>query len=488
MYSTIPCYKGSLSLLTDLYQLTMAYAWWKQGVEDVEAVFHLYFRRNPFRGGYTVACGVGQVVDFLERFSFSADDLEFLASLTRRDGAPLFEDEFLEHLSSMSLTCDVEAVPEGTVVFPYEPLVRVSGPIDQCVLLETPLLNMINFQSLIATKASRVCRAAGGKPVLEFGLRRAQGIDGALSASRAAYVGGCAGTSNVLAARLFGIPVRGTHAHSWVMSFESEREAFERFAEVFGPESVFLVDTYDSVEGARNAAAAAGKAGGMIGVRLDSGDLALLSRKVREVLDEEGFREARIFASNDLDEFVMESLHMQGAEIDVWGVGTRLVTAYDQPALGGVYKLSAIRRGDGEWTDRMKISDEAAKVSIPGLLQVRRFSEGGRFLCDVIYDERNVPQGVWESVDPRDHTDRRRIPIQAEGEELLRPLMRRGRLVGGRETLETARERLRLQLESLGEDVLRLMNPGRYHVGLELGLHERRTRLILEARRKGVCS
>src|SRR5512145_2669714 len=223
-------YAHSLALLTDLYQLTMAYAYWKSGTSDKEAVFHLFFRRHPFQGGFTVACGLARALEYLERFRFDEDDLGYLSSLTGNDGRPLFEDGFLDHLRAMRFSCDIDAIPEGTVVFPQEPLVRVRGPIIQAQIIETPLLNMLNFESLIATKAARIAVAARGEPVVEFGLRRAQGIDGGLAASRAAYVGGCTATSNVLAGRLFGIPVRGTHAHSWVMSFDTEREAFEAYA------------------------------------------------------------------------------------------------------------------------------------------------------------------------------------------------------------------------------------------------------------------
>ena len=274
-------YRPSLSLLTDLYQLTMACAYWKSGLAEREAAFHLFFRHNPFGGGFAVACGLAYVIDFIRSFRLSESDVEYLAGLRGDDDRPLFDGEFLAFLGRLRLTCDIDAVPEGTVVFAHEPLVRVCGPIIVCQLLETPLLNLINFQTLIATKAARVCYAAGEDPVLEFGLRRAQGVDGALAASRAAYIGGCAATSNVLAGKLFGIPVRGTHAHSWVMLFDSELEAFQAYAAAMPNNCVFLVDTYDTLEGVRRAVQVGrwlrDRGQRLLGIRLDSGDLAYLS-------------------------------------------------------------------------------------------------------------------------------------------------------------------------------------------------------------------
>ena len=305
------------------------------------------FRRNPFGGGFTIAAGLATAVDYLQQSRFTADDTAYLAGLTGNDGRPLFEPAFLDFLCGMEPACDIDAVPEGTVVFPQEPLVRVRGPLLQAQLLETALLNIINFQTLIATKAARLVLAAQGEPVLEFGLRRAQGIDGALSASRAAYIGGCEATSNVLAGQLFDIPVRGTHAHSWVMCHDDELTAFREYARVMPNNCVFLVDTYDTLEGVRHAVDVGQElrrqGHELIGVRLDSGDLASLSIEARQILDEAGFPDAAIVASNDLDEHIVETLKQQGAKISVWGVGTRLVTGYDDPALGGVYKLSAIR-------------------------------------------------------------------------------------------------------------------------------------------------
>ena len=337
-------YRPSLVLLTDLYQITMAYSFWKAGMKDHEAVFNLYFRSAPFGSGYTVCCGLDHVVDYLEHFRFEREDLDYLAGLEGNDGKPLFEPGFLEYLEGLEFSCDDDAIPEGTLVFPPEPLVRMRGPIIQTQILETPLLNLVNFSTLIATKAARICSATGSAPVVEFGLRRAHGVDGSLTASRAAYVGGCAATSSLLAGKLYGIPVRGTMAHSWIMFFDSEREAFLEYARAMPNNCIFLVDTYDTIGGVHKAIETGRwlreQGHEMIGVRLDSGDLAYLSTEARRLLDEAGFPSAAILASNELDERVISSLKHQGAEINLWGVGTRLVTGHTQSALGGIYKLA----------------------------------------------------------------------------------------------------------------------------------------------------
>jgi nicotinate phosphoribosyltransferase len=480
-------YRPPLALLTDLYQLTMAYGYWKLGRADQEAAFHLLFRKPPFAGGYAIAAGLGTALDYMRSFRFDGSDIEYLASLTGNDGRPLFEREFLDYLSKLRLTCDVDAMPEGTIAFGQEPLLRVTGPILQCQLLETPLLNIINFQTLIATKASRICAAAAGKPVVEFGLRRAQGIDGALTASRAAYIGGCAATSNVLAGKLYGIPVKGTHAHSWVMSFDTELEAFEQYAAVMPNNCVFLVDTYDTLEGVRRAVAVGRKlrttGHEMVGIRLDSGDLAYLSIEARKILDEAGFANAAIIASNDLDEHIMESLAMQGDQIAVWGVGTKLVTAYDQPALGGVYKLGALRNGDGRWQPKLKLSEQAAKTSVPGILQVRRYEDDGGLVGDMIYNEINGADERRIIVDVEDPTRRKKVLSQARATDLLVSVLRRGEIVGGAEDLTTIRKRASESIQKLHPTIRRLMNPHEYPVGLDIGLHELRNAMIHELRR-----
>lgn len=484
-------YRPPLGLLTDLYELAMAYGYWKEGLRDTEACFHLFFRRHPFQGGFTVACGLAQAVELIADFRFAADDLDYLGSLTGTDGEPLFERAFLEHLRHLELACDIDAVPEGTVIFPQEPLVRVCGPILQAQLLESALLNLVNFQTLIATKAARLVVAAGGDPVLEFGLRRAQGVDGALSAARAAYVGGCAATSNVLAGKLFGIPVKGTHAHSWVMSFPGEAEAFEAWADAMPNNAVFLVDTYDTLEGVQRAVEAgrrlAARGHRLVGVRLDSGDLAYLSIEARRILDEGGFPEAEIFASNDLDEHIISSLKQQGAKIGVWGVGTKLVTGHDDPAVGGVYKLAAIRHPGEPWQQKVKLSEQAIKISTPGIQQVRRYAArdtlaGNEFAADAIYDRELGIGDTPTLIDAMDLTRRKHITADLEHEDLLLPIFRAGRLVYEPPPLAAARERASDQLARFHAGIKRFVFPHQYPVGLEERLFELKTRLVLAAR------
>jgi len=474
-------------MLTDLYQLTMAGAYLEAGVADTEACFHLYFRSNPFQGGYSIACGLAQALDYLEQLNFTEEDIAYLATLSGADGKPLFRPAFLEWLRAFRFDADVLAVPEGTVVFPGEPLVRITGPVATCQIVETALLNIINFQTLVATKAARVVMAAEGDPVLEFGLRRAQGPDGGLSAGRAAYIGGCAGTSNVLTGQRYGVPVGGTHAHSLVMLFDTELEAFLAYAEAMPNNAVLLVDTYDTLEGVRNAIKAGERlrelGSDLAGVRIDSGDLAWLSIRARELLDDAGFRATRIYASNELDEYTIGSLKEQGAKIDVWGVGTKLVTAYDQPALGGVYKLSAVREPGGQWEPRVKVSEQAAKVTTPGLQQIRRFiDEAGRFVGDMVYDELEPPDAPCVMVDPADATRRTSYcPVYAS-EELLVPVCTAGSVIYDVPSIAESRDRTREQLSLLDPSHQRLLNPHIYKVGTELGLYERKTALILAAR------
>ena len=487
--STLGIYRDSLSLLTDLYELTMAYAYWKAGIADREAVFGLSFREHPFRGGYTIAAGLASVVDWVEGLGFTEDDLSYLAGLQGNDQKPLFDEGFLDYLRKLEFSCDIDAVPEGTVVFPHQPLVRVMGPILQCQILETAVLNLVNFQSLIATKAARVCNAAAGQPVVEFGLRRAQGIDGGLTASRAAYVGGCAATSNVLAGKLFGIPVKGTLAHSWVMCFDSEPESFQVYAEAMPNNCVFLVDTYDSLEGVRRAVDVgrwlAEHGHRMIGIRLDSGDLAYLSIEARRMLDEAGFEDATIVVSNNLDENLISSLKQQGATIGVWGVGTQLATAFDEPALGGVYKLTAVRDDPvSAWKYKIKLSEQVSKASIPGVLQVRRYRKGSEYIADVIYDEQmGLPHDVV-ALDPTDATRQKRVPADCEGSDLLVPVFRSGRRVMEMPSLEESRRRTAGQLERFHATIKRLVNPHEYPAGVAENLSRLRRDLILELRER----
>lgn len=490
-------YATSLALLTDLYQLTMAQAYLHHGSAEHEAVFHLYFRKPPYGGGYTVSAGLGTAAAWLSSLRYDRADLDYLATLTGNDGAPLFRPDFLDWLGALRLRCDIDAMPEGTLAWAQEPLVRVRGPLAQCQLLETALLTILNFQTLIATKAARVVHAAGGGPVLEFGLRRAQGPDGGLSASRAAYVGGCAATSNVLAGRLLGIPVRGTHAHSWVMSFDDERAAFAAYADAQPNNATLLVDTYDTLEGVRRAIEVGrtlrARGHRLAGIRLDSGDLAALSIEARRLLDEGGFPDAVIVASNDLDEHLVASLRQQGARIDAWGVGTRLATGGEQAALGGVYKLAAIRPGPGQpWSWRVKLSENPVKISTPGVLQVRRFEEAGQYAGDVIWNEAGELPGErpagpapasprrWDAVHVDDalHT----FTLTGEGRDLLVPLFRGGERVSGPEPLEVVRARVQAGLAALRPGQLRFDNPAKYLVGYAEDLYREKAALVRRAR------
>ncbi|HVS66897.1 MAG TPA: nicotinate phosphoribosyltransferase [Thermoanaerobaculia bacterium] len=483
-------YRPSLALLTDLYQVTMAQGYWKAGLDRRGAVFQLNFRRPPFGGAFAVACGLEAVVDMVEGFSFGPDDLEYLASLRAAGGQPLFEQAFLDHLAELEPSCRIDAMPEGTICLAYEPILRVEGPLLLCQLLETSLLNLVNFQTLIATKSARICHlAAQGDAVVDFGLRRAQGIDGGVSAARAAYVGGAVATSNLLAGKLYGIPVRGTHAHSWVMAFESELESFRQFAASQPDNCFLLVDTYDTERGIEHAIevghelAASGHR--LAGIRLDSGDLVELSRLARRRLDEEGLEDVSIVASGDLDEDRIAELRARGARVDSWGVGTRLITGRGEGALGGVYKLSAIETGSGEFRGVVKVSEEPGKSTAPGRRQVRRYRREGALVGDAIWALESGPPG--EHGQPVTVSDgvtglEREVEGWDEHEDLLRPLILRGRRVGEREPLAAARERVACEMAALPESARRLSDAEPILWGYERRLFERKMQLIEEAR------
>lgn len=473
-------YRNSWGLFTDLYELTMAYGYWKNGLAERNAVFHLFYRKNPFDHPYALAGGLDLAIDLIRNYRFSVDDIQYLGALKAADGKSLFNESFLNYLQRMKFRCTVSAVPEGTVVFPHQPLLRVEGPLIQAQLLETALLNTINFSTLITTKAARIFQAAQGENVLEFGLRRAQGVDGGITASRAAYIGGCSGTSNVLAGRLFGIPIRGTHAHSWVMCFNEELEAFNAYAEAMPNNCIFLVDTYDSEAGIKNAIRVGKKlrkkGHELLGIRLDSGDLTALSIKARQMLDDAGFTETKIVASNELDEYRIKALKDQGAKISVWGVGTRLATAYDQPALGGVYKLAAIADENGLWEYRVKLSEQAVKVSNPGRLQVRRyFNEAGNPQGDQIYNlEFGTPPPKVINFE-----EERAITFEhAANQDLLVPIFEQGKLIYTSPGIEDIREYC---LEEQKRFAV-LPGMGSYPNGLEPRLADLKKELVEEAK------
>ena len=426
-------YRPDFGLLTDLYQLTMAAGYYDRGLHQRKAIFHLFYRKAPFGGDYAIAAGLDLAIDIIDGLRFSVDDIQYLGRLKGNNGQPLFKEPFLNYLQRLRFSGTVHAIPEGELAMPHEPLLRIEANLVEAQLLETALLTVMNFSTLIATKASRIRQAAGNDTVLEFGLRRAQGIDGGLTASRAAYIGGCDATSNVWAGRYYDIPVKGTHAHAWVMVFPTEIESFEAYAAALPNNCIFLVDTYDTVEGVKNAVKVGHqlreRGHEMLGIRLDSGDLAELSIVARRILDEGGFPAAKIVASDSLDEHAVKDLKARGARIDVWGIGTNLVTAKDQPALGGVYKLAAIQNEAGEWEGRIKRSETAIKTSFPGKLNVSvgSFMErnaspiaGGR----ILYNEFTGPargypyshDGEHITGDPYRHQEEALQPIFVDGE------------------------------------------------------------------------
>jgi nicotinate phosphoribosyltransferase len=469
----------NLALLTDLYQLTMMGGYLANGKAEQVGTFDLYFRRIPLNGGFCLAAGLEPAMQYIESLHFDHDDLDYLQSLQR------FPPEFIEYLKNFRFTGDVMAVEEGTVIFGGEPLLRVTAPMPQAQLLETALLNIINFQTLIATKAARICHAAEKRAVLEFGLRRAQGVDGGLSASRAAYAGGCHATSDVLAGKLYGIPVQGTMAHSWVMSFDSELAAFRAYARAYPRSCALLVDTYDTlasgiphaIEVAREMEQRGER---LQAVRLDSGDLAYLSKESRRQLDAAGLEYVKIMASSDLDEFLIHDLLAQGAQIDMWGVGTRLITSEGAPALGGVYKLVAASDDNGAMVPRIKLSSNPEKTTIPGVKQIWRiFDEDERPGGDVLAleDERFEARRSVRSRHPTISWERRRFPRPERIEPLLRPVFEKGRRVYDAPSLQAVRDRSLASLSSLPAEHKRFYNAHIYWVGLSERLYELREEL-----------
>lgn len=478
-----------VSMLTDLYELTMAQGLWENGKLEEQGCFTAFYRDRPFGNAFAVMCGTAELPELVENLRFTDEDIDYLSSLSAPGGGKMFNPDFLEFLRGFRMHVDIDAVPEGELVFPREPMVRVTGSALECQLLETALLNTINFQTLVATKTARVVQAAKGRPVAEFGLRRAQGPDGGLAVARASYVAGCASTSNVLAGRRYGIPVFGTHAHSWVMSFDSELEAFRAFARSMPNNCTLLIDTYDVREGVENAIVVAkemeARGERLSAIRIDSGDLAKLSSYVRDRFDAEGLPYVKISVSNDLDEYTIQSLLDQGAPIDSFGVGTKLATCYDQPALGGVYKLSARRRaGESAWTPVVKLSEQPYKRTIPGIQQVRRYVDGtGSPVCDMIYDEAYLEgEGDGRGTTLVAVNDAALV-TDVSGfsyRELLQPCVRDGRAVAPREDLGLARERCAQAIESLDPAYKRFLYPQSYVVGMESGLARVRDELVRE--------
>jgi nicotinate phosphoribosyltransferase len=416
-------------LLTDLYQLTMAQGYWRLGRAEQPAVFQLTFRKHPFQGNYTVACGLTNVIEFLQNYRFTKDDLNYLGNLKNNDDKAIFGQDFLDYLSQLRFSCDIDGVPEGTLVFPQEPLLRIQGPLLQCQLIETTLLNLLNFSSLVATSASRICQITQDDPVMEFGLRRAQGPDGGMTASRSSYIGGCDSTSNVLAGKTYGIPVKGTVAHSWIMSYDDELTAFQELVKA-SDNTTLLVDTYDSIQGIKNAIIIGKQLRqakrDLFAVRLDSGDLLKLSKQARRLLDQAGFKNTKIIGSGDLNVEKIKVLKKNKAPIDMWGVGTKLVTAYEQPSLDAIYKLTALYE-NGRWQYKMKLSDAPEKMTYPGIQQVRRYFHKEKMLQDIIYD---TQLGIAKE-----------LPNKANRfQDLVVPIFREGKLVYQQPSLQKIRE------------------------------------------------
>lgn len=467
-------------LHTDLYQVNMAEAYWADGIHERRAVFDLYFRKLPFGNGYAVFAGLERVLEYLKGFRFTESDLAYL-----RDEAG-YRDDFLSYLADLRFTGDVYSMVEGELVFGNEPIIRVEAPLIQAQLIETALLNIVNYQTLIATKASRIKQVVKDDVVMEFGSRRAQEMDAAVWGARAAVIGGVEATSNVRAGKLFGIPVAGTHAHSMVQAYESEYEAFHAYARRHR-DCVFLVDTYDTLKiGVPTAIRVARELGdkiNFIGIRLDSGDIAYLSKESRRMLDEAGFPDAKIIVSNDLDEYTIMNLQMQGAKVDQWGIGTKLITAYDQPALGAVYKLVAIENGEGVMEDRIKISSTAEKVTTPGIKKVYRIidRENGRAEGDYItmWDEQPEEEERIKMFHPV-HTFISKFVTNFEAVNLHRQVVREGEIIYEFPQLPEIAAFAKEQLGLLWDEYKRSLNPEEYPVDLSQKCWDNKMRNIHE--------
>jgi len=471
------------ALQTDLYQLTMVGGYVKEGKMNQCANFDYFFRKIPDDGGYCVVAGLADVIDYIQNLKFSEEDLAYLDSLN------IFSKDVLVYLENFKFTGDLRAIPEGTVVFPHEPLIRVTAPLPEAQIVESTILNIMNFQTLIATKGARVRWAAHGDPVIDFGLRRAHGPDGALMASRAAYIGGVEASSNVLVGKLYGIPVRGTHAHSWVESFPSELDAFRAYADAYPHACLLLVDTYDTLKSGVPNAIKVGrelreKGYELMGIRLDSGDLAYLSKEARKMLDQAGFQDAVIVASSDLDEWILESLKRQGAKVDIWGIGTRLVTSFSSPALGGVYKLTALDENGEKMVPKIKRSDNPEKITNPGIKKViRMFDQRGKMRGDVLFFENEqIPTATrFRAHHPMYSHVSKSYPKAFHMKELLVPIFEKGKLVYDTPSVHQIRKNTLQNLCELDGAYKRFHNPHAYHVSLSSHLFKTKQRLLRHA-------
>ena len=476
--------RQNLTLLTDLYELTMMQGYFKNKDQNETVVFDAFYRSNPCGGGFAIAAGLEQLIQYIKELRFDNEDIEYLASLG------IFDKDFLDYLRDFKFTGEIYAIPEGTVVFPREPLIKVIAPIMQAQLVETAILNIINHQSLIATKAARVCYAAHGDGIMEFGLRRAQGPDAGTYGARAAMIGGCVGTSNVLCGQLFDVPVKGTHAHSWIMSFPDEYTAFKTYANLYPSACILLVDTYDTLKsGVPNAIRVftemreAGIPLTFYGIRLDSGDLAYLSKKARKMLDDAGFTDAVISASNDLDEFLIQSLKEQGAAITSWGVGTHLITSKDCPSFGGVYKLAAIMGKDGKFVPKIKLSENSEKVTNPGNKTIYRIyeKESGKIKADLIcladetFDE-NEPMLLFDPIEPWKKTKLAGGSYTLR--ELMVPVFRNGECCYTSPKVMDIRAYCQKEQDTLWDETRRLVNPHKVYVDLSSKLYDIKIELL----------
>ncbi|UXV33223.1 nicotinate phosphoribosyltransferase [Mammaliicoccus sciuri] len=469
----------SLMLHTDLYQINMGETYWNDGIHERTAIFDLYFRSMPFNSGYAIFSGLERIVQFIEHFKFTESDIEYLREVG-------YQDDYLDYLKSLRFTGNIRAMREGELCFNNEPLIRVEAPLIQAQLIETALLNIVNFQTLIATKASRIKQVVRDEIVMEFGTRRAQEMDAAIWGARAAMIGGFDSTSNVRAGKLFGIPISGTHAHSMVQTYDDEYTAFKKYAERH-KNCVFLVDTFHTLKsGVPNAIKVAKELGdkiNFIGIRLDSGDIAYLSKEARRMLDEAGFTDAKIFASNDLDEQTITSLKAQGAKVTAWGVGTKLITAYDQPALGAVYKLVAIEEENGELSDRIKISNNAEKVTTPGKKNVYRIintktnkSEGDYITLE---DEEPNKEERLKMFHPV-HTYKMKYIKHFKAVDLHHDIFKDGKRVYTLPEIKEIREFAFNNLDILWEENKRYLNPEEYPVDLSKACWDNKNKKIFE--------
>lgn len=474
----------NLTLLTDLYEITMMQAYFKNNNKNKMAIFDVFYRKNPMDGGYAISAGLEQVIEYINNLHFTEDDINYLASLK------IFEDDFLDYLKNFKFTGDIYAIPEGSVMFPREPMLKVIAPIMEAQFIETAILNILNHQSLIATKAARICYAAEGDGIMEFGLRRAQGPDAGIYGARAAVIGGCAGTSNVLTGQMFDVPVMGTHAHSWIMSFDDEYTAFYTYAKLYPMACALLVDTYDTLNsGVPNAIKVFKqiKKEGIelknYGIRLDSGDLAYLSKKARKMLDDAGFKDATITASNDLDEFLIASLKMQGAEITNWGVGTNLITSKDCPSFGGVYKLAAIMEDGENFTPKIKLSDNSEKITNPGNKKIYRIyeKENNKIKADLICleNETFTENEDMHLFDP--HEPWKKTVLKAGTftlKEMLVKVFDKGQCVYHSDSVMKLRDFAISEMETLWEETKRFENPHQVYVDLSQKLYDIKISLL----------